>query len=199
MNKITGLRNKLALPILIISIAFAGCIRREAAASTDKQADWRNQFGQKLQLLGHRNWILIVDKAFPEQNAPGIQYINTDEDLLPVLEYTLNKIKNSRHIKPVIYKDKELSFITEAQSSGVEAFRQQSEKILRQAGVNTIPHDSIFSKLDQESRLFKVLVLKTNETIPYTSVFLQLDCAYWNSDKEKALRQRMKQVATSLE
>ncbi|WP_449438014.1 hypothetical protein [Pedobacter steynii] len=49
-------------------------------------------------------------------------------------------------------------------------------------------HDSVFRKLDTESKLFKVLVIKTNETIPYTSVFLQLDCAYWNGEKEKQLR-----------
>jgi hypothetical protein len=28
-------------------------------------------------------------------------------------------------------------------------------------------------------------------TLPYTTVFLQLDCAYWGPDNEKRLRERM--------
>ena len=56
----------------------------------------------------------------------------------------------------------------------------------------SILHDSVFTKLDEASKLFKIVVLKTNETIPYTSVFLQLDCSYWNAEKEKQLREKMK-------
>lgn len=31
----------------------------------------------------------------------------------------------------------------------------------------------------------------TNMTLPYTSVFLQLDCAYWKREAEQQLRARM--------
>ena len=36
-----------------------------------------------------------------------------------------------------------------------------------------------------------MLVLKTNMTIPYTSVFIRLDCKYWTADQEKRLRSKM--------
>jgi hypothetical protein len=36
--------------------------------------------------MGHRNWILIVDKAFPEQNAAGMEYIYANEDLNAVFK-----------------------------------------------------------------------------------------------------------------
>jgi len=36
-----------------------------------------------------------------------------------------------------------------------------------------------------------VLVIKTDMTIPYTSVFFELDCGYWDSDAEKRLREGM--------
>jgi hypothetical protein len=35
------------------------------------------------------------------------------------------------------------------------------------------------------------VVLKTEETIPYTSVFIELGCKYWNGENEKELRKRM--------
>jgi hypothetical protein len=34
-------------------------------------------------------------------------------------------------------------------------------------------------------------VLKTNMTVPYTSVFIRLDCRYWSADAEQRLRARM--------
>lgn len=66
------------------------------------------------------------------------------------------------------------------------------KKIFANQQVQTILHNSVFKKLDAESKLFKVLVIKTNEAIPYTSVFMQLDCAYWNTEKENQLRLQMK-------
>ncbi len=150
--------------------------------------NWKEQLKQKLPMLGHRNWILIVDKAFPEQNAPGMEYIYADENLLPVLKQVLSQVNQSGHVKPIIYQDKELGFITEDQAKGVKQFVLESKKIFGAQTVQTMLHDAVFKKLDTESKLFKVLVIKTNEVIPYTSVFLQLDCAYWNGDKEKKLR-----------
>ncbi|MGY0040684.1 hypothetical protein [Pedobacter sp. NJ-S-72] len=58
--------------------------------------------------------------------------------------------------------------------------------------VQSLLHNEVFKNLDSESKLFKVLVIKTNETIPYTSVFMQLDCAYWDASKEEVLRRNIK-------
>lgn len=44
---------------------------------------------------------------------------------------------------------------------------------------------------DESGKLFKVVILKTRMTKPYTSVFLQLDCAYWNADSEAELRRAL--------
>jgi hypothetical protein len=57
--------------------------------------------------------------------------------------------------------------------------------------VQSLPHEEIISKLDQAGQTFRVLIIKTNLTIPYTSVFLQLDCAYWSAEAEQKLRGAM--------
>jgi len=153
---------------------------------------WKEQLNDELPLLGHRNWILVVDKAFPAQTAPGIKVINTGESLQDVLQVTLQKIDRSLHVKPVIYTDKELEFLTPQLVPLVEDYRKELQKTLKGIEPQTLLHDSVFVKIDQASRLFKVLVLKTEETIPYSSVFLQLDCKYWSSENEQALRALMK-------
>lgn len=153
---------------------------------------WKEQLSDELPLLGHRNWILVVDKAFPAQTASGIKVINTGESLQDVLLFTLQKIDRSFHVKPIIYIDKELGFITPALVPHINDYKMNLQNTLKGIEPLSMLHDSVFVKIDQASRLFKIIVLKTEETIPYSSVFLQLDCKYWSAENEKTLRELMK-------
>jgi len=152
---------------------------------------WKEKFNEQLPLLGHRNWILIVDKAYPMQSANGITTINTKKDIPEVLKVVLDSIKREKHTRPGIYTDKELTFMDDKLCSGVEKFQEDLKNTLSGYNVNSILHDEVFSKLDKASKLFNVLVLKTECLMPYTSVFLELNCGYWPDDKEKELRDKM--------
>lgn len=129
-----------------------------------------------------------MDKAFPLQTASGTEVINTNEDLLPVLKEVMQDISASTHVKPIIFTDKELYYITPLQIGNIGAFKDSLKVELVNKPVQTMLHDSVFVKIAEAAKLFKILVLKTNQTIPYSSVYIQLDCAYWNSEKEKTLR-----------
>ena len=154
--------------------------------------NWKMQLNMQLPLLGHRNWILVVDKAFPAQNADGIITINTGEPLLAVLQYTLDQVNLSTHVKPIIFTDKELNFISEAQVPEIEKFKTKLFSIIPKNQTQTMLHDSVFVKIAKASELFRVIVLKTEQVIPYSSVFLQLDCKYWKAEDEKLLREVMR-------
>lgn len=169
------------------------CTSSAGQTNTSEAKSWKTTLSEELPLLGHRNWILVVDKAFPAQNAPGIHVVNTGEELLPVLQYTLDEINKSTHVKPIIYTDQELNFITPDMESGIEVYKKSLGEMLHGSDVQTILHDSVFEKIDEASKLFKVLVLKTEGTIAYSSVFLNLDCKYWTGEKENALRKAMKE------
>ena len=140
---------------------------------------WKKEFEQLLPKLGHRNWILVVDKAFPLQSAPGIVTINTGEPMRPVLGELVRMLEKASHVKPVYYP-------------GAEQARTEIFQALQDAQVNTILHEEVFSKIDTASKLFTTVVLKTESTIPYSSVFIELDCGYWSAAAEKALRTKMK-------
>jgi hypothetical protein len=172
--------------------ALAGCGGHVKNNYAEHGMDWRSAVRVQLPLLGHRNWILVVDKAFPAQNSPGIETINTDVGLIDVLKFALQQIDSSTHVKPIIYCDKELGYITAAQVENIDAFRKELGGALGGNQPQVIPHDSVFVKINEAAKLFKILVLKTNETIPYSSVFIQLDCRYWSGEKEAALRESMK-------
>ena len=71
-------------------------------------------------------------------------------------------------------------------------YRERLESLLTGSGIRVLPHEEIIAKLDRAGELFRVLVVKTNMRIPYTSVFFELDCGYWNAQGEKRLRAAMK-------
>jgi len=173
------------------SILLSSCTPDLPPTAPEDKASWQTILEEDLHLLGHRNWILVVDKAFPEQSSPGMKYLYADQDLITTLEQVLEKVEASSHVKPVIYQDTELSYIQEEQVEGIDAFRSEMGTVLAGREVNTLLHEEVFQMLDESSSLFRVLVIKTKTVLPYTSVFLQLDCAYWSPEQEKQLRDLM--------
>jgi hypothetical protein len=185
---------KIIFLLLASGITFFSC-RQYQAQDVEKSMtvkSWQQKLDSELPMLGHRNWILIVDKAFPALNAPGMEVIYADDNLLNVLKYTLSKIDSSSHVRPIIYVDKEMQFMTPQLENGVNAFRDSLKNIVNNQTLHPELHDSVFTKIQRTSELFKVLVIKTNGNLAYSSVFLQLDCAYWNSEQEGQLRKAMK-------
>jgi hypothetical protein len=70
----------------------------------------------------------------------------------------------------------------------VSALRRDLDSLLKNEKASELGHEQVIAKLDESSRLYQILILKTTLTIPYTTVFLQLDCGYWSDAAEKRLR-----------
>lgn len=176
---------------LFFSLLLLGCACSCTPAKekySQKITNWRTRFAEELPTLGHRNWIVIADSAYPKQSAPGIETVVTGESQLKVLAEVLEAIKQAPHVQGVIMVDQELDQVQEADAPGVDNYRESLSTLLSGTQPKVMPHDDIIAELDQGSKLFNVLLLKTNLTIPYTSVFIQLDCGYWDAEKESRLR-----------
>ncbi len=152
-------------------------------------SNWKTQISDLLPLFGHRNWIVVADSAYPAQSKPGIETIVSGADQLHVVQHVLDAITACSHIRASVYADRELAFVPEIDAPGIEDYRKQLAVILQGARVQYIPHDQIIARLDQSAQVFRILIVKTEMTIPYTSVFFELDCGYWNADAEQSLRQ----------
>jgi hypothetical protein len=81
--------------------------------------------------------------------------------------------------------------VPEALSPGAEAFRKELREVLKGRRVSPVPHAEILRRLDEVGKTFRILMIKTDLAIPYTSVFLELDCGYWGPEKEGKLREAM--------
>jgi D-ribose pyranose/furanose isomerase RbsD len=149
---------------------------------------WRERLTASLPLLGHRNWIVVADSAYPVQARSGIETVFAGEDLVDVLEEVLAQLAATRHVRPVVHMDEELQFVGEQDAAGASECRRRLAAALQAFTIESLPHERIIERLDEAGRTFRILVIKTTATIPYTTVFLRLDCAYWSADGERRLR-----------
>jgi hypothetical protein len=156
--------------------------------------DWKSQLAERIPAYGHRNWIAIADSAYPAQSRAGIETLVTYADHLTVVKGVFDVLARAKHIRPVVYLDSELPHVPEADAIGIGQYRTDLAKLLGDRKTQSLPHEHLIAKLNVAGDTFKVLVLKTNLTLPYTSVFLELDCGYWSPEAEQRLRDAMKPV-----
>lgn len=178
--------------ILLFCLASALALAAPSAPEPANQTAWRARLADELPLFGHRNWILIVDSAYPLQVSPGIETIDTGSSQLDVLHAVLDDIARTPHLRPDLFMDAELANVHDADAPGASAYRQQIADLFRDTRVFHRPHETLISTVAQAGAQFHVLVLKTNAAIPYSSVFIQLNCRYWSDDAEQRLRDAIK-------
>lgn len=161
------------------------------AAQSGADSNWKAILAERIPLFGHRNWIVIADSAYPAQSASGIETIVANADQFEVLRSVLTALDRSKHVRPIVHLDQELPAVDESDASGISAYREQLSAYVGGRIVHREPHGEIISKLGEVSQSFRVLIIKTNSTLAYSSVFLELGPAYWSDDAEKRLRQAL--------
>lgn len=157
----------------------------------DRKPSWIKQMEEMLKSFGHRNWVIVADSAFPMLSSTGITTLVTDADHINVLRSTLECIDAYPHIRPIIYIDSELAHIEEQDAPGITTLRQQFNQLLNGLDVRRQPHSELIQKVSEAAKSFQVLVLKSDITLPYTTVFIELDCGYWDEARESCLRERI--------
>ena len=161
------------------------------AAQSAPLSGWQAKVDQDLPLLGHRNWILIVDSAYPLQSSPGVETVETNADQLDVVRFVLNSINKSVHVRPDFFMDAELPYVQEEDAPGTSAYRDAIAKLLDGQTIQSDLHEKLIADVDDAGRMVRVLVLKTRLAVPYSSVFIRLNCKYWGDDAEERLRSKM--------
>jgi RbsD / FucU transport protein family len=183
--------------LLLLSVLIAPLAVVAAPAGTASPgAGWQTKVDHDLPLLGHRNWILIVDSAYPLQSSPGVETVATNAGQIEVVKYVLGAINNSIHVRPDIFMDAELPYVQEEDAPGTSAYRDAIAKVLEGQDVQSALHEQLIQNVDEAGKLVNVLVLKTKLAVPYSSVFIRLNCKYWADDAEERLRAKMPAAET---
>ena len=174
--------------IILYSLLLIGI---SCAVQAQEISNWRSELSKQLPYLGHRNWIVITDMAYPLQAKEGIMVWYANEPYQEVLSYVKQSIDRSPHVYAHVYQDKELSLLNEKLCPGIAAFKQECASVFGHTKVQSMDHEQLIARLDDISEKFQVLIIKTNLTLPYTTTFFELDCKYWNAEKQKQLENGM--------
>ena len=180
------------LSILLSFTAFMITSCQQQPQATEALPQWEAQLSEKMPLLGHRNWIVITDMAYPLQSGAGITTLCADEPYTEVLRKVKAQIDAAPHVFAHVYHDRELDFIAEADMPGVDSLRAEMAKICGDEAQSVL-HEELLEKMDAASRLYNIVIIKTPLTMAYTTTFFELDCAYWNGEKQQHLMERMKE------
>src|SRR4051812_21836097 len=124
--------------IVILALLITATVA--SAAEPTPSMSWQTKLERELPLLGHRNWIVIADAAYPWQTAGGIETVYTDGEQLDVVKAVLNALSKTKHVKPTVYTDSELEHVPETDAKGVTAYREQLKKLLASREVQSLPH-----------------------------------------------------------
>jgi hypothetical protein len=151
---------------------------------------WRERFAEVLPLYGHRNWILIADAAFPAQ-VGAVELLATGEDHLTAVQTVLAELRDAPHVRPVVRLDAELDHLPEPALAGLKSVRGTLHRLVEGFEHASLPHADLLERLSSVAETYQVLVLKTTGTVPYSSVFVELDCGYWSPEQEALLRRSM--------
>ena len=160
---------------LVIVLCFLG------VSCASEKLSWKEELHNEISLLGHRNWIVVTDMAYPLQSQEGIKTICTGDDYLEVLSFVTAEIDRAPHIKANVYH-----------ASGITELRQEVAGLFG-GYLQYVPHEELIARLDSISSVFNVIILKSNLTIPYTSTFFELDCYYWDDVRQQELEKRFQE------
>jgi hypothetical protein len=103
----------------------------------------------------------------------------------------VHAVDRADHVRASVFLDSELQYVSEEAASGIDGYRTDLKNVLGQRKVFTLPHEVLIDQLKKAGETFHVVVIKTDLTLPYTSVFVRLDAGYWSDEAEQALRRSM--------
>ena len=184
-----ALKSGLRVAVSVVVLLAGSSIAQTPASGAP--SDWKAVVQSRIPLYGHRNWIVVADSAFPVYASPGIETVVVNADLPSVLQYVASAISSSGHVRATVFLDRELQFIDEHDYPGVTELRKQITEPCAKDQVSSIPHTEVMSRIDEAGKTFRVLFIKTTARIPYTSVYMRMDCGYLSDEVEQKIRTTM--------
>jgi D-ribose pyranose/furanose isomerase RbsD len=183
-----------------MSSGLRGCLWISALALTScglwpRDAGWRGELAKETAQLGHRNWIVIAEASFPAHSRSGLRQITADEEIPAVVDAVLRELEQTEHVTPRIYLTREMRSVENDYAPGIEEFRKQLRGSLHGHESMELEQQSLYTMVEDVTKSYEVLVIRTPTALPYTSVFLELQPGYWSGESESHLREKMEKLA----
>lgn len=194
------------LTLTILPLLPMGCAGTDAAAQREERAreraahleQLRAQLAPELARLGARNWIVIADPTFPVLAGEGVIVLPVEADSADTFREVLDQLELQAALVPRIWLSRELSAIPENRAPGIRRYLREMKNLIRGRFHYDIDQRFIDMQLAQAAARYRVLYIKTNTHLPYSSIAIELDSGYWNPDAEAEVRQRLQQLSPTI-
>ena len=187
----------LAVLTLTLSNLSISCALYKDSQSFVKEIDkpspaWIKLVNTEILELSKFSWIIVTDPAFASLNQRSITTVTVDSSSPEVLEEVFSILENNGQVDSKIYFSKESRFLKESDIPGIREFKIKRENAIEGRKTRALDHLALEILLMDAQKKYRVLIIETNTLIPYSSIFLELESAYWDGESETALRKRMK-------
>ncbi len=172
-----------------LSIAYLLALLSVGCVATAPSEPWKKDLKRELSLLGSQNWIIIAEPAYPHSSGQHVQSMVVEGSIPEVLHEVLLTMEELGHVTPRIHLTREVSQLTEDYAPGIIQHREQLKEVIESRDIIELPNNALTLSLREAQNHYKILLLKTPTTLPYSSVFIELDSGYWDGDSETQLRQ----------
>lgn len=152
---------------------------------------WRGAVASQAGQLGYRNWIVIAEASFPAHSRPGVRQIAAGEDGAVILDEVLRTLERTEHVRPRIYLSRELRAVENDFAPGVDDYRERLQRALHGHEPTELEHQALLTLIEDVTKSFDVLVIRSSTALPYSSIFLELQPGYWDGESEARLRQQI--------
>lgn len=176
---------------LFVAMFFSACAHAPEGGADSKLAE---QLAASVAPLGARNWIVIAESSFPVYAGAGVETIGVDAPSDVVFMEVLDILESEGRLQPRIWVSSELDAVTEDYAPGVRKYRRALGKLLPGRFHYRLANHIINKQVEAAIRTYRVLVIKTSTSLPYSNICIELDSGYWNADSEAELRSRIEKV-----
>ena len=168
------------------------CVSAGCGTVFQSNESWKSAVVNQSAQLGYRNWIVVAEASFPAHSRHGVRQVNASQETPEVLDYVLNALEQTQHVRPVIYLPRELRSVENDFAPGIDELRTRITGALHGHETTELEQQSLLTLLEDASRSFDVLVIRTPTALPYSSVFIELQPGYWDAESEARLRERIR-------
>ncbi len=98
------------------------------------------------------------------------------------------------HAGATAWISSELEKIPDLDATGIVKIHQDIRRILSEAKITikVASEQELLRRIEADAADYNVLVVKSRTPLPYTTVYLHLDCRYWDESREKRLRDALR-------
>lgn len=172
----------------------ASCQQNNGPTRIELIDQTRASIAPQLQQLGARNWVVIADPTYPIPAGAGVLTMAVPSSSEDTFREVLDLLELQASLTPRIWVCNEMEAVTESLAPGIKEYRTEVNSLLSGRFCYRLDEKIISMQLADAAQKYRVLYLKTNTQLPYSSIAIELDSGYWNPDAEAEIRQRLEQL-----